>query len=44
MYGGIDKYGGDIVCREQREEVDVQEVMNQSNCFETIVATDESGK
>ena len=24
MYGGIDKYGGDIVCQKQKEEVDVQ--------------------
>ena len=24
MYGGIDKYGGDIVCQKQKEDVDVQ--------------------
>lgn len=55
MYGGVDKYSGDIAFKKHSEEVDPlyhpyvlflmnSEVMKESNCFETIVAKDTNGK
>ena len=55
MYGGIDKYSGDIAFKRNKDQLDplyrqlllifiIREVMNESNCFETIVAEDASGK
>lgn len=55
MYGGIDKYSGDIAFKRNSNEVNPlygrwlsiftnREVMSESNCFETIVAEDASGK
>ena len=55
MYGGVDKYSGDIAFGRNKKEVDplqivqfpmlmCREVMKESNCIEVIVAEDTAGK